>query len=99
MPEATSPATKTFSFGGCDFNRTSPGLDALTPNTAMLNVEISFEDALKLHLAMGECIRRLNSYKRSTAEGKRTALNLAIHLTKGRITINETKAVAVGSGA
>lgn len=55
----------------------------------MLNLRISFEDALKLHLAIGECVRKLNSYKRSTSEGKRTALNLAIHLGKNRITVNE----------
>jgi len=50
-----------------------------------------FEEALKLHLAIGECIRKLNSYNRSTRAGKRTALNLAIHLSKGRVTINEAK--------
>jgi len=55
----------------------------------VLNVRIGFEEALKLHLAIGECIRKLNSYKRSTTAGKRTALNLAIHLSKSRLTINE----------
>lgn len=57
----------------------------------MLNIEINFEEALKLHLAIGECIRKLNSYNRSTRAGKRTALNLAIHLSKGRVTINEAR--------
>jgi hypothetical protein len=57
----------------------------------MLNIEIDFEEALKLHLAIGECIRKLNSYNRSTRAGKCTALNLAIHLSKGRVTINEAK--------
>lgn len=83
-------ATKAFSFGGCDFAKTSPPLDALSPSTPMLNVALTFEDALKLNLAMQECIRKLNSYKRSTSAGKRTGLNLAIHLSKGRITVNET---------
>ncbi len=91
MAKEISSATKKFSFGGCDFSRTSPGIATFNPNTQMLNIEITFEDALKLHLAVGECIRRLNSYKRSTTEGKRTALNLAIHLSKGRVTVNETK--------
>jgi len=91
MGNDTSPAVKTFSFGGCDIGQTSPELTALSPNTPVLNVRIGFEEALKLHLAIGECIRKLNSYKRSTVAGKRTALNIAIHLSKGRVTVNETK--------
>jgi hypothetical protein len=91
MAAQSSPTLKTFSFGGCDFGRTSPAVGALSPHTKMLNIEIDFEEALKLHLAIGECIRKLNSYNRSTRAGKRTALNLAIHLSKGRVTINEAK--------
>lgn len=91
MAEQDSPAKKTFSFGGCDIGQTSPALAALTPDTQILNVRIGFEEALKLHLAIGECVRKLNSYKRSTVAGKRTALNLAIHLSKGRLTVNEGK--------
>ncbi len=90
MAEGKSLPLKQFSFGGCDFGATSPGLAEISPTTAMLNVTVSFEEALKLHLAVGECVRKLNSYKRSTRAGKRTALNLAIHFTKGRITVNET---------
>jgi hypothetical protein len=94
VEEQGSPAVKTFSFGGCDIDQTSPILAALTPDTQVLNIRIGFEDALKLHLAIGECIRKLNSYKRSTSAGKRTALNLAIHLSKGRLTVNEAKVPA-----
>ena len=85
-----SPKLKTFSFGGCDFGATSPKISELSADTAMLNLTVGFEEALKLHLAIGECVRQLNKYKRSTTAGKRTALNLAIHLSKGRITVNET---------
>ena len=89
MNRKASLAEKTFSFGGCDIGNTSPSLDALTAQTKILNVRVSFEEALKLHLAIGECIRNLNSYKRNTAAGKKTALNLAIHLFKNRLTVNE----------
>jgi hypothetical protein len=85
----TSPPTKKFSFGICNFGRTSPRLDALSPNTQVLNIEIAFEEALKLNLAIDECVRKLNSYKRSTTAGKGSGLNLAIHLSRGVITINE----------
>jgi hypothetical protein len=91
MAEQASLAIKTFSFGGCDFARTSPSIQDLSLNTKVLNIGITFEEALKLHLAIEECIRKLNSYKRSTSAGKRTALNLAIHLSKGRGTVNEAK--------
>lgn len=67
---AEQPAIKTFSFGGCDFGRTSPGLDRLSPETKVLNIEIGFEEALKLHVAIDECIRRSRpSVNRFRAEG------------------------------
>ena len=91
MAEKKRPALKTFSFGGCEFGKLSPKLADLSPSTRVLNVGLSFEDALKLHLAIGECIRQLNSYKRSTTAGRRSALNLALHLDKGRVTVNEGK--------
>lgn len=69
MPDTNQPARKQFSFGGCDLAQTSPKISELSPTTAVLNVRIGFEEALKLHLAIGECIRKLNSYKRSTAAG------------------------------
>ena len=59
MAAQASPTLKTFSFGGCDFGRTSPAVEALSPNTKMLNIEIDFEEALKLHLAIGECTANL----------------------------------------
>lgn len=86
---STGPRRKTFSFGGCEFGKVSPPLPSLSDQTAILNVTLSFEDSLKLSLAIDECIRKLNSYNRSTAEGRRSALNIAIHLSKGRITVNE----------
>lgn len=87
--EKMKPPVKTFSFGGCNIAGTSPELSGLSPQTKMLNVFMSFEDALKLNLAIDECVRRLNSYKRSTTAGKRTGLNIAVHLQQGRITANE----------
>ena len=83
---------KGFSFGGCTFNRTLPGLAKLSPKTKKINVEIGFEDALKLHLAIGERISKLNQFNRSTTVGKRAALNLVVHLDSNRITVNETRA-------
>ena len=69
MIETTSPSLKKFSFGGCDIGQTSPDLGALKSDTQVLNIRIGFEEALKLHLAIGECIRKLNSYQRREANG------------------------------
>jgi len=93
MPTTTkkTPVTKTTWFGGCDFARTSPPRDDLAPTTQKLNVRISFEEALKLNLAISECVRKLNSYNHAYADGKRAALNLMIHLDAGRVTVNEDK--------
>jgi hypothetical protein len=78
---------KTFSFGGCTFSRTSPPLEGLAATTRVLNVLIPFEEALKLSVAMQTCVLELNQKNRSTREGKRTAMNLAIHLDKGRVVV------------
>jgi len=59
MGEKASPSLKQFSFGGCDIDNLSPAQAALTADTRILNVRVNFEEALKLHLAIGECIRRL----------------------------------------
>lgn len=82
---------KSFSFGGCTVSNFSPEIPALSPSTKMLNVSITFDEALKLSLAIQECVRKLNSYNRSTTAGKRTGLNIAVHLQSHRLTVNEAK--------
>ena len=88
---AQEPTRKTFSFGGCSFSNISPKRVALNSETKILNIMMTFEESLKLNLAIDECIRRLNSYKRSTKSGKSAGLNLAIHLEAERVTVNEGK--------
>lgn len=78
-------------FGGCDFNATSPPRKKFSPTTPTLNVVVSFEDALKLNLAIQACLGRLNGYKRSTTAGRRSALNLAIYFGAERLTVTEGK--------
>ena len=76
-------------FGGCDIDHIRPAPKDDGP-TAM-NVVISFEDALKLHLSLGQVLAKLNSYNRATKAGKQSALNLCIYPKKVRITVNEGK--------
>lgn len=82
---------KEYTFGTCEYERTSPQREELSGETGVLNIILSFEEALKLDLAVNECIRKLNKYKKSTTEGKRAALNLTIHFKVNRIAINEGK--------
>lgn len=88
MPDA---AKKEYTFGTCAIGRVSPAREKLTASTKVLNLNLSFEEALKLNLAIDECCRKLNSYKKSTKEGKRAALNLTIHLELSRVAVNEGK--------
>ena len=82
------PALKQ-TFGGCTFEGTSPKVAALSPQTPMLNVWMSFEEALKFSLAVQECVRKLNSYNRATTAGRQTGLNIAVHL-RAPNHVNET---------
>lgn len=85
MPEPTPKKT----FGGCNIDHISPKLPEGTPKA--VNVVISFEDAMRLHLSLGQALAKLNSYKRSTKEGRVSAVNLCLYPQAGRITVNESK--------
>ena len=76
------PIAKKVSSGTCSYAKTSPAQSTLSAKTKILNVFISFEDALKLNIAIDECVRRLNSYKRSTKAGRRSGLNVASTSTR-----------------
>ena len=82
---------KTGSFGTCSYGWTSPQRSKLTNGTVILNVGVSFDEALKLYRALDEALSAINKYKRSTAAGKRAGVNLAIHLDQDRISIHEAR--------
>jgi len=87
--------TKT-SFGTVAIDNFSPQqTDAWPP---AINVTISFEEALKLHLGLGQILGKLNTYSRSTKAGRNAGVNLCI-FTAGtpQITINEGR-VKPGAG-
>jgi hypothetical protein len=75
------------SFGSVAVDHLSPEpVDAFPPG---LNIHISFEDALKLHLGLSQILGHLNGYDRSTRAGRRMAVNLCLYPKKKRMTINE----------
>jgi len=72
---------KTSSFGACNFDRVSPS--QLTESTLAINLILSFDEALKLNLAIDECVRKLNRYNHALSAGKSAALSMVVHLDKG----------------
>lgn len=83
MPDI--PRKKTFGGAYAGLIRPTPQPDV----PAALNVHLAFEEALKLHFALGQALARIGAYNRSTSAGKRAAVNLCLYPHKGRITIDE----------
>lgn len=76
-------------FGTVRIDHFSPPLPEGTPKG--INVVLSFEEALKLHIGLMQILGKLNGYNRNTREGKASAVNLCIFTDANRITINEDK--------
>jgi len=83
--------SKTFTTGTCYYERTSPKRATISSTTKILNLELSLEQALKLNLAIDECVRKINRYKESADAGRRAVVNIAVHLELERISVNEGK--------
>lgn len=77
------------SFGTVKIDHVRPEVPEEMPKA--LNLHISFEDAMRLHLGLGQILGKLNGYNRSTIEGKRSCVNLCVFLDVNSITINEGK--------
>jgi len=76
-------------FGSVTLAHMSPPVPADAPTA--YNIHLSFEEALKLHLGLGQLLGKLNGYNRNTTAGKRSAVNLCLFPHKRRITLNEGK--------
>ena len=72
-------------FGGARIEVIRPAPKENSPKSE--NLLISFEEALKLHLAIGQALGKLNSYNRRTREGKRSCMNLCIHFGVSSATV------------
>jgi hypothetical protein len=76
-------------FGSANVDHFSPPLPESTPKA--INIVLSFEEALKLHLSLGQLLGHLNGYNRSTTDGKRSAVNLCVYTQAERIAVVEDK--------
>jgi hypothetical protein len=85
MPTKSEMRMKRDSFGGCTFAVMSP--KALNGDTNTVSVVLSFEEALKLNLAIDEAVHQIGRYNRATVDGKRAGLMLVLHFKKRRVRV------------
>jgi hypothetical protein len=86
---SATPIRQKETFGGANIDHFSPPLPDSTPKA--INMTLSFEDALKLHLSLGQILGKLNSYDRSTKAGRRSAVNLCVYTQVQRMVVVEGK--------
>ena len=82
-------ARKKQSYGGCNIDHFSPGKADDWPKA--INVVLSFEDALKLQLALQAGLMEVNRLNRATKEGKAAGVNVCLYTDAHRITVNPAK--------
>jgi hypothetical protein len=56
-----------------------------------INLEMTFEEALRFSLAVQSCVMQLNRYNRSTSEGREMAMGLSIQTDGNTITVIEKR--------
>lgn len=74
------------SFGTATVDHFSPPRQESWPRA--INIHLSFEEALRLHLGLQHALPELNKVNRATTVGRRTAVNLCVHTEARRVTIN-----------
>jgi len=73
--------------GACSFGRVSP--DVASQGIKSLNIEVPFEEALKLHLALDSCLHAVNGYNRSTSKGRAMGVVLSVKTESSSIAVIE----------
>ena len=74
-------------FGTATIDHFSPAKQDEWPKA--INITLSFEEAMRLHLGLGQLLGKLNSYNRATKAGRESAVNLCVYTQGHRVTINE----------
>ncbi|NLE40072.1 MAG: hypothetical protein GX621_18810 [Pirellulaceae bacterium] len=84
-------------FGTATIDHFSPPKESEWPKA--INITISFEEALRLHLGLGQLLGKLNTYNRATKPGRESAVNLCVYTQARRITINKGRVKRDGAEA
>ncbi len=80
-------ASKTKSFGFCKITSYNPKKECFNERTKMVNIMLTFEEALKIGLALDEGIRSINKLNRSFPEGRNAKLNLQVNFEENRLVV------------
>jgi len=75
--------------GLAGYVRTQP--DIAEQGIKSVNIEVTFEEAHRLSLAIQSCVMRLNRYKRSATEGREIGMLLSIKTDSNTITVIEKR--------
>ena len=75
--------------GLAEYVRTQPDVSA--QGVKSINIEMTFEEALRLSLAIQSCVMQLNRYKRSTTVGGEMGMLLSIKTETDTITVIEKR--------
>jgi len=59
-----------------------------------LNLAVTFQEALKLHIALQSCLQSLNRYDRSTTAGRDMGVALSIKFDSQQITVLEAEGIS-----
>lgn len=78
MSDTDDPESNKESFGGCTYSAKSPAV--LAADTKVVNLQLSFEEALKLNVALAACVHHLTRQDRGTPEKRRRGVKLIVHL-------------------
>src|SRR5688572_25622007 len=73
--------------GACRLTRLSP--DVASKGVKSINIEIPFEEALKLRLALDSCLHAVNRYNRSTSKGRAMGVVLSVKTESSSIAVIE----------
>lgn len=75
--------------GLADYVRTQP--DVAAKGVRSINIEMSFEEAVRFSLAVQSCVMQLNRYKRSAKEGRDMGMCLSVKTETNTVTVIEKR--------
>ena len=75
--------------GSCRYVRTSP--DIAERDIKSVNIELSFDEALRLLVAIQSAVLGLNRYNRSHTDGKQMGLCLSLKTSSNAISVIEQR--------
>ncbi len=80
---------KEYSFGSCRVEEFKPKRETWNSKTNIINTIITFDEALRLKLALDAVLMEINKYKRNSIEGKNTGIDLVINLSGSIMSVVE----------